>query len=405
MYPLLYNKNCKYRNIIMKIKEIDIKGVGGIRDLHLKFNDSMNILCGPNSIGKTTVIESVASMFTFGSSIVKRNVSCEMGQIEAFVENNGEMMNTKIDIMKFNPRENETVTSLMSFSSRLLSIKVDRNFQYSRLDSVPSDKDRPNNELWKEAIYGIQYEGVKGWLVSRHLYSAYPGSLSEQQISNLKLAKQCFSIINPSYSFSRVLASSNDIMVNTPQGEICYEYLSSGFKSILSILFEIIKEIEFRFKEHHMKAEDFDGIILIDEIEEHLHPEWQEQILRVLRETFNNAQFIVTTHSPHVIQTAEPDEIIALRLNEDNNVVVRDDIPTSKYGFKGWTIEEILYDVMGMKTLRSALYEKVYSDFGESIDEGDYVRAKELYVELDILLHPSNSQRKLLKFQLAKISE
>ena len=34
----------------MKIKEIDIKGVGGIRDLHIVFNDNMNVLCGPNSI-------------------------------------------------------------------------------------------------------------------------------------------------------------------------------------------------------------------------------------------------------------------------------------------------------------------------------------------------------------------
>lgn len=388
----------------MKIKEIDIKGVGGIRDLHIKFNDSMNILCGPNSIGKTTVIESVATMFMYGTPVVKRNVSCEKGLIETVAECDGEVKTTMVDIVNFIPTGNNTINSLTNYSSKLLSIKVDRNFHYARINAVPSDPDRGNSELWKETCQGISYEGVKGWFVNRNLYSAHAGALSEQQLSNLKLAEQCFSIINPSYSFSKVLASSNDIMVNTPQGEIYYEYLSSGFKSILSILFEIIKEIEFRFKEHHMKAEDFDGIILIDEVEEHLHPEWQEQILRVLRETFKNAQFIVTTHSPHVIQTAEPYEIIALRLNEDNNVVVRDDIPTSKYGFKGWTIEEILYDVMGMKPLRSELYNKLYDDFGKAIDEEDYGKAKDLYDELDLLLHPNNSQRKLMKVQLAKIS-
>ena len=69
----------------MKIKEIDIKGVGGIQNLHLNFNDSMNILCGPNSVGKTTVLESIATMFIFSKPIVKRNALCESGEISSVV--------------------------------------------------------------------------------------------------------------------------------------------------------------------------------------------------------------------------------------------------------------------------------------------------------------------------------
>lgn len=389
----------------MKIKKIDIKDVGGIRDLHIKFNDNMNILCGPNSIGKTTVIESVASMFMYGTPAVKRHVGCEKGEISANVEINGEIKNVGISLSKFTPEENDNIISFSDQSLKLLSIKVDRNFQYSKLAAIPSDPQRNVTEAWNEARTGIKYDEVKGWLVNRFLYSAQPNSLSAQQLSNYELARKCFGIIDSTYSFSRVLASTNDIMVNTPQGEIYYEYLSSGFKSLLSILFKIIKEIEFRFKEHNMRASDFDGIILIDEVEEHLHPEWQEQILRVLRITFPNAQFIVTTHSPHVIQTAEPNEILALCLDENNNVSLRGDISTSKYGFKGWTIEEILYDVMGMRTLRTELYKQLIEDFGKAIDEENLEKANAIYVELDQLLHPANPQRKLLRFQLAKIGE
>ena len=224
-------------------------------------------------------------------------------------------------------------------------------------------------------------------------------------MSNYKLAVKCFSIINSTYSFSNVQASSNDIMVKTPHGEIYYEYLSSGFKSILYLLFSIIKEIEFRFKEHHLTAEQFDGIILIDEVEIHLHPEWQEQITQILQSTFPNAQFIITTHSPHVIQTAEPNQIMALQLTEDDNVTLREDLNTNKYGFKGWTVEEILYDVMGMKTLRTEMYRTLIEAFGKAIDDEDAGTAKTVFAELDELLHPRNPQRKLLSFQLAKISE
>lgn len=71
--------------LFMIIKHIDIIGIGGIRELHLDFNDRMNILCGPNSIGKTTIIESVATMFMHGQPSVKRNVAFESGQIHAIV--------------------------------------------------------------------------------------------------------------------------------------------------------------------------------------------------------------------------------------------------------------------------------------------------------------------------------
>lgn len=388
----------------MKIKHIDIIGIGGIRELHLDFNDRMNILCGPNSIGKTTVIESVATMFMNGEPNVKRNVACTKGELNVEVEIDGEKKNSRINVMRFNPREQENIGSFIHEATKLLSIKVDRNFGYSRLDAVPSDPDRAIHEIWNESRSGVKFNDVKGWFVNRFLYSTHPGSLTPQQMSNYNLAVKCFSIINPNYSFSSVKASANDIMIKTPQGDIYFEFLSSGYKSILYLLFSIIKEIEFRFKEHQLKAEDFDGIILIDEVEVHLHPEWQERIINVLCETFKNAQFIVTTHSPHVIQTAEPNEIIALHLDENNDVLVRDDIMTGEYGFKGWTIEEILYDVMGMKTLRTELYLKFQKDFGNAIDEENYDKAKEIYEQLDKLLHPSSPQRKLMQLQIAGIA-
>lgn len=120
-------------------------------------------------------------------------------------------------------------------------------------------------------------------------------------------------------------------MVNTPSGEIYYEYLSSGFKSTLSILFGIIKEIEFR--NNHEKVDEFDGIVLIDEVELHLHPEWQERIMGILTEVFPKVQFFVTTHSPHILQNAEANQIIPLYFDEDNQVCVRD-ISNYEYGFQ-----------------------------------------------------------------------
>ncbi len=388
----------------MKIKEIELKNIGCIRQLHLYFNENMNILCGPNSVGKTTIIESVASMFIYGHPTVKRNVASDMGSLYAKIEVEGKTKEKTIEIKKFNPIDSENTSSFSDLTSKLISIKVSRNFEYSKLPAIPSDQSRGKAELWEETISGVTFDGVKGWFVNRYLYSAREGTLTEEQISNYHLAERCFSIINSQYNFSRVMGATNDIMVNTPQGEIYFEYLSSGFKSIIYLLFSTIKEIEFRFKEQSLKAEDFDGIILIDEIEIHLHPEWQERIIYILRETFPCAQFILTTHSPHVIQTAEPNQVMALQLDENNNVRLRTDLQTSKYGFNGWTVEEILYDVMGMRTMRSEMYHDLIGRFGKAIDNENEEEAKSIYAELEQLLHQRNSQRKLLSFQLAKIS-
>ncbi|WP_170936180.1 AAA family ATPase, partial [Escherichia coli] len=83
--------------------------------------------------------------------------------------------------------------------------------------------------------------------------------------------------------------------MNTPNGEIWYEYLSSGFKSCMAIIIGIIKEIELRFIKEDIYAADFDGVIIIDEIEMHLHPDWQARITEVMTTMFPQTQFIVTT--------------------------------------------------------------------------------------------------------------
>ena len=106
----------------MKIKEIDIKNIGCIRSLHLNFNENMNIICGPNSIGKTTIIESVASMFMYGRPTVKRNVASETGSIHAKVEVNGSIKENSIKVEKFDPNEFENTNSFTVFTTNYSSI-------------------------------------------------------------------------------------------------------------------------------------------------------------------------------------------------------------------------------------------------------------------------------------------
>lgn len=387
----------------MKLKKLKIEGVGGIESLDLVFNESMNLVCGPNGIGKTTVIESIAHIYSNGSSnILKKNVKSAISKITAEIDNNGQNLKKEVQFDTFVP---ETPTKIRGgfhdLTSGVISLKTTRTFQYQSLSSVNKDTSKEDNILWNDAINGINLTDIKNWFVNRYLYSAHPKALSPEQLNNYELAKSCFSFLNDKFTFSKVDASSNEIMINTPSGEIYYEYLSSGFKSIISILFGIIKEIEFRFKDPRINAKDFKGIILIDEIELHLHPEWQERVVDVLLKAFPLAQFFASTHSPHVIQTAEPNQIIALCM--ENERVVQRQLPESQFGFQGWTVEEVLSDVMGMSNLRTEIFDKLIEGFQNAIETEDYEKAVSIFKELDLLLHPQNQLRKLLKFQLASI--
>lgn len=132
-----------------------------------------------------------------------------------------------------------------------------------------------------------------------------------------------------------------------------------------------------------------------------MHPEWQEKVVEILLRTFPKAQFFASTHSPHIIQNSLPKQIIALGLENDS--VIKREIPESEYGFQGWTIEEVLTDIMGMTDLRTSTFNNLIEAFQSEIDKENFENATLIYTKIDQLLHPQNQLRKLLKFQLISI--
>lgn len=71
----------------MIIIEVEIKNIGGLKQLDVSFTPGMNIICGPNGIGKSTILESISFLFTRNGSNVKKNIrSSSDGIIKLHVE-------------------------------------------------------------------------------------------------------------------------------------------------------------------------------------------------------------------------------------------------------------------------------------------------------------------------------
>ncbi|TKC99898.1 AAA family ATPase [Polyangium fumosum] len=100
--------------------------------------------------------------------------------------------------------------------------------------------------------------------------------------------------------------------------EVPVENLSDGYRSILSMTFELIRQLAATYgADAIFDPEDptkivVPGVVLIDEIDAHLHPTWQRRVGRWFREHFPKIQFIVTTHSPLICQAARPGSVFRL---------------------------------------------------------------------------------------------
>lgn len=391
----------------MKIESLAIQDVGGISSLKLEnLNPYLNIICGENGIGKTNIIESIAACFTtYSQNELKKKADSNSGLIELnMTDINEEFKKIEYIVDAFFPREsndnNKNYSTLYKFWKNylkfLMYFKVDRFFSYQRIDSLKIHEDI--DEHTKSNLNGVSRNNLKDWFIRNELLSkqAYTADVNKK---NIGYAKEFITLLNSNYSFSSI-KQDMEIYINSPTGEILYEYLSSGFKSCLFIMWGIIREIQIRFPD--IEAKNFNGVIIIDEIELHLHPEWQNKICNVLKRAFPNTQFIVTTHSPHVIQTAEHNQVIALE--GINGILNKKDLESARNGFSGWSIEEILTDVMGMSDLRTEWFKSTLSKFNLALDNEDIVSAKIIFSELELKLHPKSTELALFRFQLKSLT-
>lgn len=175
-----------------------------------------------------------------------------------------------------------------------------------------------------------------------------------------------------------------------------YEDLGFGYQSMMSWMIDFCKRMFERYpKSENPLAES--AIVLVDEIDLHLHPQWQRNVIPYLSKTFPNTQFFVTTHSPMVLQSAKDINLFVLKHNEEGMVSLEcSDI----HDFRGWTVEEILRETMGLENdIYSDDYQRLIEEFDQGLDENNKDQVLKAYEELITLLHPNNPVKRILEMQ------
>jgi predicted ATP-binding protein involved in virulence len=401
---------------MLRINEIQIHGVGPIRDLTISLNPHFNIICGANGIGKTTILNCIAQSFTYNSWTVRKNASCEKGNwtlqyvhdvVQERRNEDGTTKKEKEIIRKsffheitstylYEPERNGI--GIYQEAPNVILFNVNRLFNYINVDKISKDPIISDVDFGSKTVLGQDPNHIKSWFVNRYLWSAQPGVLPSAQIANLEIAISCFKWVNSNYHFQRVDHMSNDIIISTPHGDIELEQLSAGYISMVTVLMGIINEIEYRNRENPISVSDYEGVVIIDELDVHLHPSMQTAMYFALNNLLPKAQIITSTHSPHIIQVAKPSEIIPLVIDGKETIV--NPLINKEYGCQGWSVEEILSDVMGMQSIRTNEYEELIYNFGKAVDASDGKAAKACFAKLEQMLHPNSYLKEVLKVQM-----
>lgn len=119
------------------------------------------------------------------------------------------------------------------------------------------------------------------------------------------------------------------------------EQLSDGERGLLALVFDLTRRLTIANPESDNPIAEGAAVVLIDEIELHLHPKWQRDVLKRLRGTFQSCQFIVTTHSPLVLGEVEARCIRFLEFHDERVIVTT---PSEAYGMDANRILQELMD-------------------------------------------------------------
>jgi predicted ATP-binding protein involved in virulence len=145
-----------------------------------------------------------------------------------------------------------------------------------------------------------------------------------------------------------------NIQVKTVYGWVNLNDLSLGHKTTIAWLIDFATKMIYYY-ENSENPFDEPAILVLDEIDLHMHPSWQREIIENLTKTFPKTQFIVTAHSPLIVQAALNANLVLLkRMNDSVEIINEPNI------VKSWRIDQVLTsDLFGLKSSRDKETEKI----------------------------------------------
>lgn len=386
----------------MNIKKINIKNFKNFEDESFSFNSKMNVVIGNNATGKTSLLEALSfalGTFFLGLKSVdskplynsqKRRKIFETDNIEIqlpFRIDVEHSLNDELYCWHRSTDKPSGGSTSYKHAKKLIDkakefdLKVRNNeivdlplIAYYGTDRV---NDRPD---YSDKMEGSRFDGYYAALDPEVLRKQFLNWFKKYEDSVLKFNKdkslyKAFTnaITSMVKDWNKIHYSwhAEDLLGQLDDGSwSSFSMLSAGYKNIVRLAADIAyRAIVLNPHLGENAVTKAKGIVLIDELDMHLHPKWQKNIIDDLKSTFPNIQFIITTHSPFIIQSLRVDEVISL-----DGTVYED--PYKK------SISEIVEDEMNLDEIqRSKKFiemEKIASEYFELIKKEKNLNSDEI---------------------------
>ena len=349
----------------MKLKSVEIENYRAIEQLKLRLDPQLTVFHGANGYGKTSVLSAIA----VGLGAIPKLLS-DVSDLDFCEEDQREDDVSDLDFCEEDQREGAGAprvsttdmdgTSWERQGGRQGDGQMQRMIALGRFldrqskDPKPDEADLPIVAFYStdRIVSGLskvpddpkvkfpRFAALKGALDARTdfgglftwFYFKEDEELRRQkerrdfnyQLKDISAVRQAISSMLPEVFDPRTELNPPRFVVSqkSDQGQVeklSLDQLSGGYRIVLALAADLARRMA-QGNPHRQKPLESEAIVLIDEIELHLHPSWQQRILGDLRRTFPNAQFIVSTHSPQVLTTVEPQHIVELYRDGDRIV-------------------------------------------------------------------------------------
>ena len=408
----------------MYLEKVHLQNYKAIEELDIDLKPGVNLLIGDNGAGKTSVLEGIAvglgGMFVNVAGVSTKNIikddvrmvikpigdsstaikyfepalaGCMLHVTDEQdfawnrIKEEVSAKHTKIDDkrvcvwMKKHTNDLDSILPLVSFQSAARAWRVKRGDFGTELKKKLDDRRCGYIGCLDSSM---DVKSIQQWCIKQELMMSNKGTVREYEMFK-NIVASFMKEINELDEIPSIYYSSQfeELVYKDDKTEIPISKLSAGYQSLLWMIMDLAYRVCLLNPELESR-EQVTGIVLIDEIDLHLHPKWQWNVIEALRKTFAGVQFIIATHSPIVISAAK-----------EANLILLDDAGEVNYlpDCYGYEVEDVLR-YRQESVSRPKKVKSLVDEIENAIEDIDFDKAEVALKALKVTLGEDNSEYK-----------